>query len=539
MLKRLITLAALCGLFSQPVLAGSGTVTGKDAGGTVRTWDVITDGSGNFVWMNGICDGTAAAQCAAVKAASTAAGAADPAMVVAISPNNSVAVTAASLPLPTGASTSAKQPALGTAGTASSDVITVQGIASMTALAVSAAALPLPTGAATSAKQPALGAAGAASTDVITVQGIASMTALAVSAASLPLPTGAATSALQTTGNSALTTINTTLGTPMQNSGGSVTANAGTNLNTSALATSANQPTNASAGSTTSGQTGNIAMGAVTTSAPSYTTGQTDALSLDTSGNLRINCITGCSSSGGSSLTDEGTFTQGTTAFTAIGGIFNNSISNLTTGQAGAVQLTADRNMFVNLNKVAGTVLGAPSNYGTSPGAVEVMGVNAFVTNANGNGQALMANSSPVVIASNQSAVSVNTSSWGGTAVVANPCLTGTISYIPISQATSTQLASLGGSSKKNYVCALAVVGSDAENVSLVEGTGTVCATTPAAIIGGTTAANGLNMAANGGITLGNGAAPVAAGSLTSLNNVCLFQSGSGRVSGTLVLAQQ
>lgn len=38
--------------------------------------------------------------------------------------------------LPTGAATAAKQPALGTAGTASSDVITVQGIASMTALTV-------------------------------------------------------------------------------------------------------------------------------------------------------------------------------------------------------------------------------------------------------------------------------------------------------------------------------------------------------------------------------------------------------------------
>jgi hypothetical protein len=38
--------------------------------------------------------------------------------------------------LPTGAATAAKQPALGTAGTASTDVITVQGIASMTALKV-------------------------------------------------------------------------------------------------------------------------------------------------------------------------------------------------------------------------------------------------------------------------------------------------------------------------------------------------------------------------------------------------------------------
>jgi hypothetical protein len=43
-----------------------------------------------------------------------------------------------------------------------------------------------------------------------------------VSAVSLPLPTGASTSALQTTTNTDLATINTTLGTPMQNSGGTV-----------------------------------------------------------------------------------------------------------------------------------------------------------------------------------------------------------------------------------------------------------------------------------------------------------------------------
>jgi len=67
-------------------------------------------------------------------------------------------VSAAALPLPSGASTSAKQPALGTAGTASADVLTVQGIAGMVALKVdgsgvtqpvSVASLPLPSGAAT------------------------------------------------------------------------------------------------------------------------------------------------------------------------------------------------------------------------------------------------------------------------------------------------------------------------------------------------------------------------------------------------------
>jgi len=43
----------------------------------------------------------------------------------------------ATLPLPTGASTAAKQPALGTAGSASADVISIQGIASGTAVPVS------------------------------------------------------------------------------------------------------------------------------------------------------------------------------------------------------------------------------------------------------------------------------------------------------------------------------------------------------------------------------------------------------------------
>jgi len=66
---------------------------------------------------------------------------------------------------------------------------------------VSAASLPLPTGAATAAKQPALGTAGSASTDVITVQGIASGVAQPISAASLPLPALAATSTKQSDGS--------------------------------------------------------------------------------------------------------------------------------------------------------------------------------------------------------------------------------------------------------------------------------------------------------------------------------------------------
>jgi hypothetical protein len=110
-------------------------------------------------------------------------------------------VSAASLPLPSGASTSARQPAFGTSGTPSPDVITVQGASSMTALKtdgsavtqpVSAASLPLPAGAATSANQPAL-VSGRMPVDP---SGVTSP----VSVASLPLPSGAAQDATLTGG---------------------------------------------------------------------------------------------------------------------------------------------------------------------------------------------------------------------------------------------------------------------------------------------------------------------------------------------------
>lgn len=109
----------------------------------------------------------------------------------------------------TGFATAAKQPAPGTAGTPSADVITVQGAASMTALKtdgsattqpVSAASLPLPSGASTAAKQPAIGTAGTASTDVLTVQGVASMTPILVAP---PIPTLTNISGTVTTGATA------------------------------------------------------------------------------------------------------------------------------------------------------------------------------------------------------------------------------------------------------------------------------------------------------------------------------------------------
>jgi len=120
--------------------------------------------------------------------------------------SGTTAISAASLPLPAGASTSAKQPALGIAGTASTDVLTVQGIASMTALKVDASATTQPvsgtvtanagsgtfavSGTFWQATQPVSG----------TVTANAGSGTFAISAASLPLPTGAAADATLTGG---------------------------------------------------------------------------------------------------------------------------------------------------------------------------------------------------------------------------------------------------------------------------------------------------------------------------------------------------
>lgn len=90
---------------------------------------------------------------------------------------------------------------------------------------------------------------------------------------------------------------------------------------------------------------------------------------VDGSGNLKVNCATGCA-----------------------GGTFNNNADNIATsstnGQSAAWLYVWDGAAWDRL-------------YGDSTNGAKVQ-----VTNTNANGQATMANSSPVVIASNQSAIS-------------------------------------------------------------------------------------------------------------------------------------
>lgn len=93
---------------------------------------------------------------------------------------------------------------------------------------------------------------------------------------------------------------------------GQVTANAGTNLNTSSLAldTSVNGVLLAQ-GSTTSGQKGPVVQGAVTTGAPTYTTAQTSPLSLTTAGALRTDASATTQPVSGTVTANAGTGTMG------------------------------------------------------------------------------------------------------------------------------------------------------------------------------------------------------------------------------------
>ena len=115
---------------------------------------------------------------------------------------------------------------------------------------------------------------------------------------------------------------------------------------------------------------------------------------------------------------------------------------------------------------------------------------------------------------------------------IGDPCLGQTKQFVSINQTANTQLVA-GTSSRKIYICSIHVVVAAATSVALVEGTGTVCATGTAGVsgFGGATPATGWNFMANGGIALGSGAAAVGA-EATSADNLCLFNSGSGQVSG-------
>lgn len=167
----------------------------------------------------------------------------------------------------------------------------------------------------------------------------------------------------------------------------------------------------------------------------------------------------------------------------------------------------------MDLSSMNGVTLGSPSNYGTSPGAVAVQGVNAFITNT----------------------PSVTPTDTSGNQQFIDPCQRGAKTFINLNQTANTRVL-VGVSAKHWYICSILIPEQTAaQNIALVEGTGTVCATNTIAVPGITggsgTAATGANLTINQGFAFGSGGFSVGETSVAA-DDVCLLQSGSSQLSG-------
>jgi hypothetical protein len=103
------------------------------------------------------------------------------------------------------------------------------------------------------------------------------------------------------------------------------------------------------------------------TAPPSIADGSVGLPRMDANRNLQINCLNCAGAAGGTSATDKGTFTGGTSSFTPAGGAFDDvATSTLAEGQMGILRLTSFRAVHVNLRDASGneiTSIGGGTQY--------------------------------------------------------------------------------------------------------------------------------------------------------------------------------
>jgi hypothetical protein len=195
------------------------------------------------------------------------------------------------------------------------------------------------------------GTAGTASTNVLTVQGIAAMTPFLTNpgtAANWGVGTSTQNSATVANGILALAQFNTT----------PTTITSG-NMSPFQLDSAGNLLVNVKVGGGTGGTSSSFGSAfPATGTAVGMSQGGNMVAFTGTTGNLNVQCAN-CSGSGVSTI-DEAGFTAGTSLFAGTGGFFQTTATNnaLTTGQQGMFQVTANRALFTNLRNAAGTEIG-------------------------------------------------------------------------------------------------------------------------------------------------------------------------------------
>jgi hypothetical protein len=87
--------------------------------------------------------------------------------------------------------------------------------------------------------------------------------------------------------------------------------------------------------------------------------GATTQVTATAGGSLQVECTSGCGGSGGTSTADDAAFTAGTTSVTPAGGFFDDvAPDSVNEGDTGAVRMSANRNLYVNIRDNAGNERG-------------------------------------------------------------------------------------------------------------------------------------------------------------------------------------
>lgn len=108
----------------------------------------------------------------------------------------------------------------------------------------------------------------------------------------------------------------------------------------------------------------------------------------------------------------------------------------------------------------------------------------------------------------------------------------------PISQTANAQLITAGNSNEFIYICSMEYgTGGTAETGSVVEGTGTTCASNTTGVSGGATAATGGPIGSSP-VQIGGGVGFILKTAKAG-DNVCLYVSGTSQVGGYVTWAQQ
>lgn len=187
---------------------------------------------------------------------------------------------------------------------------------------------------------------------------------------------------------------------------------------------------------------------------------------------------------------------------------------------------------FVSFAAAQGIAPGLVSFNQTTPGTTNGVVVNGSALPA---GAATATNQTAPLPA--QANLTTNVGNVGQTN--GDPCSVVTHVFTPINVATNANTKIVSGTAaKKTYVCHLFLFSAAADNVGIVEGSGTNCGTSALGLIGGNTAATGINLMLNQGFESGTGTNAIAA-STVNANDVCLITSTSAQLSGVMVTVQQ